>query len=159
MTDKLLDHILNQNNMLLDRALAGDGGQLAQLQTDLDTARRQHEHDAAKITELERGTSILSNALDEASGQAETLQQQLRKTDDAHHEMRNILHQRDETIQQLTKQVEQLENRPMLNPEWEDLDRFITAAVGYFNSGDPDKAFKHLTRAHLALQGKELNND
>lgn len=50
-------------------------------------------------------------------------------------------------------------DKPRISPEWEDMDRFITAAIGYFNSGDPDKAFKHLTRAHLALQGKEPHND
>lgn len=47
-------------------------------------------------------------------------------------------------------------DKPHVAPEWEDLNRFITAAVENFDS-DPDKALKSLTRAHLALQGKEPN--
>lgn len=45
-------------------------------------------------------------------------------------------------------------DKPRINPEWEDMDRFITAAVENFEH-DPEKALKNLTRAHLALQGKE----
>lgn len=45
-------------------------------------------------------------------------------------------------------------DKPRINPEWEDLDRFITAAVEHFDH-DPEKALKNLTRAHLALQGKQ----
>lgn len=56
------------------------------------------------------------------------------------------------------KQMQAELDKPRVNPEWEDLDRFITAAVEHFDH-DPEKALKNLTRAHLALQGKEPNND
>lgn len=49
-------------------------------------------------------------------------------------------------------------DKPTVAPGWEDLDRFITAAVENFDH-DPEKALKNLTRAHLALQGKENTND
>lgn len=157
MTDKILDHLLAQNTMLLDRALTGDGAQLTQLQADLDAAHRQNEKHVTKIRDLEQTVSILTGALDESSEHAETAAQELEKTNEAHRELRNLLRDRDETIQHLSKQVEDLETRPAVHPEWEDVNRFIDAAIQSFD--EPERSFRELTRAHLALQGKENTND
>lgn len=167
MSDKLLDHILNQNTMLLDLALNGDGGEATQLQAELDAVREQLKTEQAERARAESAHAILTNALDESN-------EELERFRESQPRMRDILDKRTEVITKREKRIKECEEQiaaqadeiaalraqpqTVINPNLEDLARFITAAVENFDT-NPEKAFKNISRAHIALQGKKPNND
>lgn len=124
---------------------------LKRTQDVLNRERAKHD-DEIKVFKLQK--SHVETERDAAKGRAEELAAALR-TVTAERDGLKAQQAMDQTrFAQLQAELD----KPRINPEWEDMDRFITAAVENFDH-DPGKALKNLTRAHLALQGKDHTND
>lgn len=139
-----------------------DAARIPQLEAERDAALTKARNLENVRADLKRTQDVLNRERGEHDHQILKLETQLEHAKSKAEESGFTIAQLESDLDMAQARFKQMQaelDKPRVNPEWEDIDRFITAAIGYFNSGDPDKAFKHLTRAHLALQGKEPTND
>ena len=152
-----------------------DAARIPQLEAERDAALTKAKNLENVRDELREAQRIVAKEREQYDYQIRLRDSQIEQAQVDRDEASKEVHQLREQLATLTVELDGLKaqqsmdqarfaqmqaelDKPRVNPEWEDLDRFITAAVKHFDH-DPEKALKHLTRAHLALQGKEHTND
>lgn len=152
-----------------------DAARIPQLEAERDAALTRVKNLENVRADLEKTQRIVAeerqehdNKIREAEAQLKQLRQQNEEAgftiaaleDEAEDAQQQIIAYQADLEMHRTRftQMQAELDKPRINPEWEDLNRFITAAVEYFDT-NPEKAFKNISRAHLALQGKEPTNE
>ena len=155
MSKTLEELVAGSYEKLLDFALThqgdADAARAPQLTAERDAARRQLKTLEGVRGDLEKTQNILN---------AERTEHQ--KLVEEHIAAKARIAQLEDTVKTMaqdlqtkTATITELENRPVVHPDWEDIDRFATQAIDNFES-DPGKSYQALTRLQIALQGKEL---
>lgn len=138
-----------------------DAARIPQLEADLDAALTRAKNLETVRDDLKNTQDVLNRERGQHDQQILKLESQLARTKVQKEEAGYAIAQLESDLDMAQARFKQMQaelDKPRVNPEWEDLDRFITAAVENFDH-DPEKALKNLTRAHLALQGKDHTND
>lgn len=138
-----------------------DAARIPQLEAERDAALTKSKNLENVRADLKRTQDVLNRERGERDQQILKLETQLEHAKAKAEESGFAIAQLESDLALAEARFKQMQaelDKPRVAPEWEDLDRFITAAVEHFDH-DPEKALKNLTRAHLALQGKEPTND
>lgn len=138
-----------------------DAARIPQLEAERDAALTKARNLENVRADLKHTQDVLNRERGQYDQKILKLESQLARIEAQNEEAGYTISQLEVDLDMAQARFKQMQaelDKPRVNPEWEDLDRFITAAVEHFDH-DPEKALKHLTRAHLALQGKEPNND
>ena len=154
MSNTLEELVAGSYEKLLDFALThqgdADAARTPQLTAERDAARRQLKTLEGVRGDLEKTQNILN---------AE--RQEHQKLVEEHAASKTRVAQLEDTVKTMARDLQtkaatitELENRPVVHPDWEDIDRFVTQAIDNFES-DPGKSYQALTRLQIALQGKE----
>ena len=155
MSKTLEDLVAGSYEKLLDFALThqgdADAARTPQLTAERDAARRQLKTLKGIRGDLEKTQNILNEEREKytkLAGKHTTATARIAQLENTVKSMARDLNEKSATITHL-------ETRPLVHPDWEDIDRFATQAIDNFES-DPGKSYQALTRLQIALQGKEL---
>lgn len=146
---------------LLEFALSHHGDpdtmRIPQLEAERDAALTKARNLEGVRADLKFTQDVLNRERGEHDQKVRELETQLEHTKSKAEESGFTIAQLESDLEMAHARFKQMQaelDKPRVNPEWEDLDRFISTAIENFDA-DPEKALKNLTRAHLALQGKE----
>lgn len=154
MSKTLEELVAGSYEKLLDFSLThqgdADAARTPQLTAERDAARRQLKTLEGVRADLEKTQNILN-----------TERKYHEKLVEEHKAAKARVAQLEDTVKTMaqdlqtkTATITELENRPLVHPDWEGIDRFATRAIDFFES-DPGKSYQALNRLKLSLQGKE----